>query len=137
MLNSRDTAAVMFALRFLQANLDDCEEMYAERCEEEGTSPLTADELDELAQRINFSDPIVIAVDGGLVQSVNHPWACTDVVIIDYDTAGACEDEVTSVPQPDGEESDAFVSIIDVTPPAPEIHQFAAKYLRESEDTDD
>ena len=57
---------------------------------------------------------IYVTVEGGLVTSV-----CTDeemlidhhVVIVDYDTEGADEDELSDVVQEDGEISEAFVRL--------------------------
>lgn len=61
---------------------------------------------------------IYIALEGGIVQSV-----CTDepdmigkrIVLVDYDTEGADESELTCVKQPDGELVLAFVQPITIT----------------------
>lgn len=53
---------------------------------------------------------ICIVLEGGLVQSVLTAGVPVEVVVIDYDTDGADNSELRSVPQDDGSEELAFVS---------------------------
>lgn len=102
MLNRRDTATVLFALRDLQERL----KIEAETANELADSPYfdglplpTASDIDHLCQWINYGDPLVIVVKGGCVQEVIHTWAVEDVVIVDRDTDGS--DNVVEIPDPE------------------------------------
>ena len=70
---------------------------------------------------------IAVVLEGGLVSAVvtdNAELLGTGVVIIDYDTEGADEDEITAVVQPDGKTSDACVWFDDITQAGIEIPQY-------------
>jgi hypothetical protein len=60
---------------------------------------------------------IVIAIDGGLVQSVSSddPRLVGEAVaVVDYDAEGADPEEVVKVPQGEGDTEDAAVSFQEV-----------------------
>ena len=140
MLNRRDTAAVLFALRYMQSNLSDpgTEDAYLDRCEEEQVRPLSADEIDDLCQRLNLDDPIVINLEGGMIISVRHPWACADVVTIDHDTGtDRSPAEVEAVPNDDGGTDNCIIWIDTIEKENPVVHPWVVRYLNtHMEDTD-
>lgn len=80
--------------------------------------PLTAKAIDGLCERLNFGEDangadseatprapvidIVIELDGGLVQSVFCTEENARVTVIDFESDGADEDDLTRVPIEDG-----------------------------------
>jgi hypothetical protein len=62
---------------------------------------------------------LAIVLEGGLVQCVvsDQPemFAGLEVLTIDYDTDGADDDEISTVPQADGTEEEAIVGWHDIT----------------------
>jgi hypothetical protein len=54
-LNKRELATILFALRSMQANIDDLEELLYDSCHFEDAFPLNNDEIDELCELLNMS----------------------------------------------------------------------------------
>lgn len=58
-----------------------------------------------------YGEPIVVVLEGGLVQGVYSPSGSPrPVVVIDYDNDEIDSDRATEVPQPDGGTTLAWVS---------------------------
>ena len=73
---------------------------------------------------------LAIVIEGGLVQAVvtDRPEAIrVNVRIIDYDTDGASDDELSEVPQGDGSFCDAVVDHRDLTEAAIDLHHIVDK----------
>ena len=86
MLNARELATVLAALRYWQQNPDedliDGGQHFTEH------SPLTPNEIDALCERLTFeaaNPSIVICISGGAVQAVYASEAETAVTLIDWD----------------------------------------------------
>jgi hypothetical protein len=80
--NSRELATVLAALRYWKNDLDDpsltegFEEYFTD------TARLSAEDIDDLCERINFDDaPPLVVVSGGTVQNADGP----DFDLVDYD----------------------------------------------------
>lgn len=60
-----------------------------------------------------MGEPIKICVvmEGGLIQQVLSAGVPVEVVVIDYDTEGADQSELASIPQGDGSEVAAFIRV--------------------------
>jgi hypothetical protein len=109
-MNDRDRRAVVYALHVLQ------EHSYLYNPSDHAA--LSEDEIDGLIAALDATPPdtpVLIVVEGGLIQSVitDAPIAVT---VIDYDTECADDDEICEVPQSDGSMEDAFVYHLDREP---------------------
>lgn len=77
-----------------------------------------------------MSSPLVIIMDGGVIQSVHtseHQWS-HPVVVIDLDTEDADPDDLTVVPGPEVDML-AYVSEADVYFLPPQLEDFAWDFL--------
>ncbi len=105
--------------------------------------PLDDDEIDSLCEQINVTpDPAIIVVgcEGGLVQGASSNIEGLSMIVLDYDTEGADDDEITEVPQSDTVELEpAIVGLHIVAHDAPWIQQICdavgVKGLREQINT--
>lgn len=61
-----------------------------------------------------MANRIVIILEGGLVQNVLSDGEPVNYAVVDYDTEGVGDDEITMIPQDSGSEADA-VCRTDVT----------------------
>jgi hypothetical protein len=132
-VNDRQHACILAALRVFQLR----QPIYGgrsadiEEIETNGgtVTPLSAEEIDWLCEDINCSGdktpPLAIVLEGGLVQDVltANPKMFGDVVVIDYDTEGADDDEITKVPQGKGKckDCDAIVHLPEIGKPKIDI----------------
>ena len=69
--------------------------------------PLEDDEIDSLCEQINVtpeSPIIVVGCEGGLVQGASSNIEGVSMIVLDYDTEGCDDDEITKVPQPGTDE---------------------------------
>lgn len=129
-LDARELGTVLAALRYWQrtvvpelspeyrgtwGELDAAPEI--EIADDDEQSPLTADEIDALCERLNCGgDPeplrLAVIVEGGIVQSLLLDDMSRarelDVVVIDHDTEGADESDLIEVPMLDGTAFDAY-----------------------------
>lgn len=83
---------------------------------------------DQLAARLAGVDPLVIVLDGGLVQDVVSASDGEPYVVIDYDTDGMDDADLTVVPQGDDRISTAFVTCGVASEAHPHIAEFAAVF---------
>lgn len=84
-----------------------------------------------IAAYLRATEPVrvVVKLEGGLVQWVGTSSLLpVEVAIIDYDTEGADDDELTAIPQDDGDTAEAFARIetADASDPAWVERAFAA-----------
>src|ERR1039457_3492447 len=127
-LDKRQTATILAALRYWQR-----EGLMSSGHEQdiatEGNSmnALDAEDIDALCEQINVApDPAIIVVgcEGGLVQGASSNIEGLSMIVLDYDTEGAGDDEITEVPQSDTVELEpAIVGLHTVAHDVPWIQQ--------------
>jgi hypothetical protein len=117
-MNDRERGIVLFALEFLQANLDnEVDEIFLESDKAVGDYPPTEDELGSLMTAIEFpvAQPVLVINEGGRPRNALSD-ARIAITVIDYDRDGADMEELTEVPQDDGTMSLAIVQDINLEP---------------------
>lgn len=138
--DKRQSATILAALRYWQR-----EGLMSSGHEQdiatEGNSmnALDAEDIDALCKQINIApEPaiIVIGCEGGLVQGASSNIEALSMIVLDYDTEGADDDEITEVPQSDTVELEpAIVGLHTVAHDAPWVRQICdavgVKGLRE------
>jgi len=143
--NKRQTATILAALRTMQQVRGECyggelpEDIESIRNNCGTLEPMDDDEIDALCEQINVTpDPAIIVVgcEGGLVQGASSNIEGLSLIVLDYDTEGCGDDEITEVPQSDTVELEpAIVGLHTVVHDAPWIHQICdavgVKGLRE------
>lgn len=94
--------------------------------------PLTADEIERLISNIiDKEDPrVIIVCDGGLVQQVLADHG--SFIVVDYDTEGTEDEELTEVPQEDGTMEEAVVAVFSAEPLDERMSDFAEWFLYEA-----
>ena len=144
-LDKRQSATILAALRTMQQVRGECyggelpEDIDSIRTNGDTLQPLEDDEIDALCEQINVApDPAIIVVgcEGGLVQGASSNIAGLSMIVLDYDTEGCGDDEITEVPQSDTVELEpAIVGLHTVAHDAPWIQQICdavgVKGLRE------
>lgn len=126
--DKRQSATILAALRYWQR-----EGLMSSGHEQdiatEGNSmnALDAEDIDALCKQINVApEPAIIVVgcEGGLVQGASSNIEALSMIVLDYDTEGADDDEITEVPQSDTVELEpAIVGLHTVAHDAPWIQQ--------------
>jgi hypothetical protein len=144
-LDKRQSATILAALRTMQQVRGECyggelpEDIDSIRTNGDTLQPLEDDEIDALCEQINVApDPAIIVVgcEGGLIQGASSNIDGLSMIVLDYDTAGCGDDEITEVPQSDTVELEpAIVGLHTVAHDAPWIQQICdavgVKGLRE------
>jgi hypothetical protein len=133
--SDREVSTMLAALRYWQLRLtgETVDDDFDDIATNGGTlEPLEAHEVDDLCDTINAPQPDVYAVfakqvspapapkntairvlvrlEGGCVQGVVADDMC-DVIVVDYDSEGADEDDLTPVPQSNGRTEFAVVGV--------------------------
>src|ERR1035441_4461934 len=112
-LDKRQTATILAALRYWQR-----EGLMSSGHEQdiatEGNSmnALDAEDIDALCEQINVpaaTPIIVVGCEGGLVQGASSNIEGLSMIVLDYDTEGADDDEITEVPQSDTVELESAI----------------------------
>jgi hypothetical protein len=144
-LDKRQSATILAALRTMQQVRGECyggelpEDIDSIRTNGDTLQPLEDDEIDALCEQINVApDPAIIVVgcEGGLIQGASSNIDGLSMIVLDYDTEGCGDDEITEVPQSDTVELEpAIVGLHTVAHDAPWIQQICdavgVKGLRE------
>ena len=102
----RQTATILAALRYWQSNgiVASRHDHYTIATDDGTLQPLTRPEIDALCEQINVpaaTPIIVVGCEGGLVQGASSNIEGLSMIVLDYDTEGAGDDEITEVPQSD------------------------------------
>ena len=126
--DKRKTATILAALRYWQR-----EGLMSSGHEQDiatdGNSidALDAEDIDALCEQINVpaaTPIIVVGCEGGLVQGASSNIEGLSMIVLDYDTEGCDDDEITEVPQSDTVELEpAIVGLHTVAHDAPWIQQ--------------
>jgi hypothetical protein len=139
-IDERQTATILAALRYWQREgLMSSGHEGSIACNGGDIKPLSAPEIDALCEQINVApDPAIIVVgcEGGLIQGASSNIDGLSMIVLDYDTEGCGDDEITEVPQSDTVELEpAIVGLHTVAHDAPWIQQICdavgVKGLRE------
>jgi len=127
--DKRQTATILAALRYWQSNgiVASRHDHYTIATDDGTLQPLSRPEIDTMCEQINMpaaTPIIVIGCEGGLVQGASSNIAGLSMIVLDYDTQGADDDEITEVPQSDTVELEpAIVGLHTVAHDAPWIQQ--------------
>lgn len=130
--DNRQTATILAALRYYQNSPALGESSGASDIADIATDggtidPMGRDEIDDLCEQVNVVPQqflIVVGCEGGLVQGASSNIAGLSMIVLDYDTEGAGDDEITEVPQSDTVELEpAIVGLHSVAHDAPWIQQ--------------
>jgi len=101
--DKRKTATILAALRYWQREgLMSSGHEQDIATDDDTLQSLSRPEIDVLCEQINIVDEpitIVVGCEGGLVQGASSNVEDIRMIVLDYDTEGADEDEVTDVPQ--------------------------------------
>jgi hypothetical protein len=125
----RQTATILAALRYWQSNgiVASRHDHYTIATDDGTLQPLTRPEIDALCEQINVpaaTPIIVVGCEGGLVQGASSNIEGLSMIVLDYDTEGAGDDEITEVPQSDTVELEpAIVGLHTVAHDVPWIQQ--------------
>ena len=129
----RQTATILAALRTMQQVRGECyggelpEDIDSIRTNGGTLLPLNDDEIDALCEQINMpaaAPIIVVGCEGGLVQGASSNIEALSMIVLDYDTEGADDDEITEIPQSDTVELEpAIVGLHTVAHDAPWVQQ--------------
>ncbi len=107
-LDKRQSATILAALRTMQQVRGECyggelpEDIDSIRTNGDTLQPLEDDEIDALCEQISVApDPAIIVVgcEGGLIQGASSNIDGLSMIVLDYDTEGCDDDEITKVPQ--------------------------------------
>src|ERR1039457_865017 len=125
----RQTATILAALRYWQSNgiVASRHDHYTIATDDGTLQPLTRPEIDAMCEQINVpaaTPIIVVGCEGGLVQGASSNIEDLSMIVLDYDTEGADDDEITEVPQSDTVELEpAIVGLHTVAHDPPWIQQ--------------
>src|ERR1039457_545858 len=125
----RQTATILAALRYWQSNgiVASRHDHYTIATDDGTLQPLTRPEIDALCEQINVpaaTPIIVVGCEGELVQGASSNIEGLSMIVLDYDTEGAGDDEITEVPQSDTVELEpAIVGLHTVAHDVPWIQQ--------------
>ena len=106
-LDKRELGTVLAALRHYQTAPENVRDKHHIATDGGIFAELSTEEIDELCGRINAPEEettIVVGLEGGLVQGASSNVDGINMIVLDYDTEGADDDEVTAVSQPGGSE---------------------------------
>ncbi len=127
--DKRQTATILAALRYWQSNgiVASRHDHYTIATDDGTLQPLSRPEIDAMCEQINMpaaTPIIVVGCEGGLVQGSSSNIEGLSMIVLDYDTEGADDDEITEVPQSDTVELEpAIVGLHSVAHDAPWIQQ--------------
>ena len=127
--DKRQTATILAALRYWQSNgiVASRHDHYTIATDDGTLQPLTRPEIDAMCEQINVpaaTPIIVVGCEGGLVQGASSNIEDLSMIVLDYDTEGADDDEITEIPQSDTVELEpAIVGLHTVAHDAPWIQQ--------------
>lgn len=130
--DKRQTATILAALRYYQNSPALGESSGASDIADIATDggtidPMGRDEIDDLCEQVNIVPErvlIVVGCEGGLVQGASSNIEGLSMIVLDYDTEGCDDDEITEVPQSDTAELEpAIVGLHTVAHDAPWVQQ--------------